>query len=289
MTTGNSPPPPPNAKPKTKQKGNILTSILSLSTVPYSSYVPEPKTFLHNASAEVKQLWIIAILILISRGSTSLRLIITGIIALATIIALPPRIWKPQLIRLAGITGLIFVFTAIGSDGVPPVLVNRSLPPITSETTASVLAASDAFKSSAIQSIGSILPQSMNEVAPKAYRYVMFHLGPITITKRSVALATALATVTFAALQSASLCLVTTPPERMAAAVGKALKPFGWVGVPVKELVLTVLLSLRFMAMVCWTIKKYFTALFQNLILIIIRIRALWILIFIGQIQMCMQ
>lgn len=60
----------------------------------------------------------------------------------------------------------------------------------------------------------------------------------------------ALTGLTFTALQSASLCLVTTPPERMAEAVGRALGPLRWVGVPVSELVLTVLLALRFMGTV---------------------------------------
>ena len=60
----------------------------------------------------------------------------------------------------------------------------------------------------------------------------------------------AVAGLTFTALQSASLCLVTTPSERMAVAVGRALRPLGLLGVPVAELVLTVLLALRFMATV---------------------------------------
>lgn len=96
----------------------------------------------------------------------------------------------------------------------------------------------------------------MTALGAPQYRYVLFHFGWITITKRSLGLAVALTSLTFAALQSASLCLVTTPPEAMAAAVGRALRPLGLLGVPVRELVLTVLLALRFMAMVrgqgCW-------------------------------------
>ena len=42
----------------------------------------------------------------------------------------------------------------------------------------------------------------MAEVAPRAYRYVLLKLGPITITKRSVSLAVALAGLTFTALQA---------------------------------------------------------------------------------------
>lgn len=90
----------------------------------------------------------------------------------------------------------------------------------------------------------------MAALGASPYHYVLFHFGWITITKRSLNLAVALAGLTFAALQSASLCLVTTPPEAMAGAVGCALRPLGLLGLPVRELVLTVLLALRFMAMV---------------------------------------
>lgn len=94
------------------------------------------------------------------------------------------------------------------------------------------------------------LPVSMAQLGAPPYRYVLLHLGWITVTKRSLNLALAFAGLTFAALQSASLCLVTTPPEGMARAVGRALGPLGVLGLPIKELVLTMLLALRFMATV---------------------------------------
>ena len=94
------------------------------------------------------------------------------------------------------------------------------------------------------------LPGSLSDVVSNSYRYVVLNLGPFSVTKRSLTLAITLSGLTFVALQCASLCLVTTPPERMALAVSRALKPFGIFGVPVKELMLTVLLALRFMATV---------------------------------------
>jgi len=49
------------------------------------------------------------------------------------------------------------------------------------------------------------------------YSYVVFNLfGWITITRRSINLAITASALTFCALQSASLCLVTTPGEEMA-------------------------------------------------------------------------
>lgn len=100
------------------------------------------------------------------------------------------------------------------------------------------------------ESLAAGLPVSMAELGAPAYRYVLLQLGWITVTKRSLNLALAISGLSFVALQSASLCLVTTRPERLAQAMGRALRPLGIVGLPVKELVLTVLLALRFMATV---------------------------------------
>ncbi len=82
-----------------------------------SSYVPEPKTFLHHASAEVKQLWTVAVLLLMARASAPVRLAVVGVLALATMAALPRRLWEPQLLRLGGLCGVLFFFTLIGEQG----------------------------------------------------------------------------------------------------------------------------------------------------------------------------
>ncbi|RRT82007.1 hypothetical protein GW17_00048753 [Ensete ventricosum] len=50
--------------------------------------------------------------------------------------------------------------------------------------------------------------------------------------------------------QSASLCLTTTPPEQLASALRWFMVPLSLVGVPVSEIILTLLLSLRFISLV---------------------------------------
>ena len=52
------------------------------------------------------------------------------------------------------------------------------------------------------------------------------------------------------ASQSASLCLTTTPPEELAGALRTLLAPAAALGAPVADIGLTLLLSLRFMALV---------------------------------------
>lgn len=68
------------------------------------------------------QLWLVAIYLLIARASPVLRLGIAASVALITVTNFPPRLWQSQLKRLGILCGLIFLFTALGSDGVPPVL-----------------------------------------------------------------------------------------------------------------------------------------------------------------------
>lgn len=76
---------------------------------------------------------------------------------------------------------------------------------------------------------------------------------------RSVNLGITAAALTFCALQSASLCLVTTPGEEMAAALRWWLQPLRALKVPVQEIALTLLLSLRFMSLVFEEVREITT------------------------------
>ncbi len=87
-----------------------------------SAYVPEPKTFLHHASAEAKQLWMVAVLLVTAGASAPVRLAAVALLVGATVAALPQRMWEPQLKRLGGLCALLFIFTAIGTfcENCPP-------------------------------------------------------------------------------------------------------------------------------------------------------------------------
>jgi energy-coupling factor transport system permease protein len=189
------------------------------------------------------------VLILMARVSTPMRITLVGIVAALSITALPYRLWKPQLLRLAGLCAFIFCFAAFGSDSVAPVMSDRAP---TAATTMSSLAQSTGTANQLQFSLAaaSTIPTSMVDVIGQSYNYVVLNLGIFSVTKRSLNLAITLSGLMFVALQCASLCLITTPPERMALTVGRGLRPLGIFGVPVKELVLTVLLALRFMATV---------------------------------------
>jgi general transcription factor 3C polypeptide 2 len=189
------------------------------------------------------------VLILMARVSNPMRITLVGIVAALSIAALPYRLWKPQLIRLAGLCAFIFCFAAFGSDSVAPVMSDRA--PTAATNTITTLARSSGGYQVSHASLGTtLIPTSMADVIGQSYSYVVLNLGPFSVTKRSLNLAITLAGLTFVALQCASLCLITTPPERMALAVGRGLRPLGLFGVPIRELVLTMLLALRFMATV---------------------------------------
>ncbi|CAL8467723.1 g7261 [Coccomyxa elongata] len=206
-------------------EARVLSSFLNLTSVPYSSYVPSPKTFLHDIHAALKQLWLLVLLMVMARASATARLSLSLGLAAITAAALPRKLWQPQLRRLGMLGLIIFIFTAIGADGVPPVLQTRGVPPAAEG-----------------------LPSSVS--TPGSYRYVLFHFWFITITRRSLSLAVAASCLTFVALQSASLSLTTTPAEEMTLGLRLWLAPLRLLRMPVDEIALTLLLSLRFMALV---------------------------------------
>lgn len=202
----------------------ILNSVLSLSTVPYSSYVAEPVTLLHRVHPIVKQLWLLALYIIIARAPPHLRIGIAVFTAAISFVVLPRRLCMSQLANLAVLCAVIYVFTAIGSDGVPPVLQSRA-PPVALEN----------------------LPPLQSD---SGYNYVVCNLWIITITKKSLNLALSASTLTFTTLQTASLCLVTTTSEQLSRGLEILLTPLRYVGLPVKHIVVTLLLSLRFVSLV---------------------------------------
>ena len=69
-----------------------------------------------------------------------------------------------QLVQLGGLCAFLFVLTACAADAVPAVSSVRAPPPELEGLLA--------------------LP-----AASQAYQYVLFKLGPVTVTRRSVALA----------------------------------------------------------------------------------------------------
>eukprot|EP00890_Picochlorum_soloecismus_P002554 jgi/Picsp_1/329/NSC_00328-R1_cobalt transport protein len=226
------------AKGNHSRAENVIGSLLDMSSVPYSTYVPLPVTFLHRVMPELKLLWVVGLLFLLATGSLTFRLLMTLLVSCISVVALPERLWKPQLLRVGVLSLLVLVMTACGSDGVPPVVSPR--------TVSAVDPGMDALGSS--MTLGSSMSQ-LSSLVPR-YRYTVLNLGIFSVTKRSFALAVTLSSLTLVTLQTASLCLVSTSPERMAAALRTFLYPLSLLGVPIQHIYIMLLLSLRFMATV---------------------------------------
>lgn len=107
------PPPDPKARPYQKPplEQQILNGILSVSQVPYSSYVPTPVTFLHKVDARIKQLWLVAIYLVIARSSPPVRAGVAIAVAVASILVLPRRLWTTQLQRLGILSAFLMIMT----------------------------------------------------------------------------------------------------------------------------------------------------------------------------------
>lgn len=146
-------------------------------------------------------------------------------VTLVTVVSLPKRVWRPQLRSLMTVCGIFFVAVALGADSVAPVVSARE-PPASLEGLEGV-------------------PELVS-----SYRYVLFHLGPLQLTKKGVNLAVTSSAMTFTVLQSAHLALCVTTPEAMAAGLRWYLTPLRALRVPVEEIMFSLLLSLRFTSIV---------------------------------------
>lgn len=103
----------------------MLNGIISASNVPFSSYVPHPRTPLHFVDARLKQLWLLALLILVPRLPWQARLGAVGVIVGLSLACLPRRLARAQLARLLPLAALVTVATALSDSvrSVPTLLV----------------------------------------------------------------------------------------------------------------------------------------------------------------------
>lgn len=163
---------------------------------------------------------------------------------------LPARLALPQLRRVVMIAGFIFFLTAIGAESVPPPLQSRCPPGVEAGLAACppaigggggggvLLAAASSAASSAASASASAAAAAAPSSPPfgidfaafapaedgvasqaRSYSYVVFHFLFVTVTRRSLRLATSAAATCLLALQGSSLVLTTTTAEDAALAL----------------------------------------------------------------------
>ncbi|KAK2646864.1 hypothetical protein Ddye_022059 [Dipteronia dyeriana] len=204
---------------------NVFRLISTATASPIYQFIASPSTFLHSVDPRIKLVWLLVLVVLPARSHIVMRVGLVLYTTLLSIWILPKRVWMDQLGRVFLLSGILFIMLGLGSDGVPSLVQSRTPPP-------------------AISGLPN-LPVSLG-----GYSYSIMKLGPLQFTRKGLSVASTAACLTFTLFQSASLCLATTTPEQLAFALRWFMLPLTYIGVPVAEIVLTLLLSLRFINLV---------------------------------------
>ncbi|KAL2244095.1 protein ABCI12, chloroplastic [Sesamum indicum] len=203
----------------------VFGAISGATSSPIAQYISSPTTFLHCVDPRIKMAWLLALVILPAKSNMAMRLGVVICLALLSIWIQPTEVWKDQLGRVTLLCGILFVLLGLSTDSAPSLLCSRSPP-------------------SSVTGLPT-LPASL-----EGYKYVIMKLGPLQLTRKGLSAASTAACLTFTIFQSASLCLTTTTSEQLAFALQWYILPLANLGVPVAEIILTLLLSLRFINLV---------------------------------------
>ncbi|XP_047959783.1 protein ABCI12, chloroplastic [Salvia hispanica] len=203
----------------------VFGAISGATSSPIAQYISSPTTFLHSVDPRIKLAWLLAFVVLPAKADMTVRVGVVVYLALLSVWVQPTEVWKDQLGRVTLLCGILFVLLGLSTDSAPSLLRSRSPP--SSVTGLPNLAASY-----------------------EGYKYVIMKFGPLQLTSKGLSAATTAACLTFTIFQSASLCLTTTTSEQLAFALQWFILPLKNCGVPVAEVILTLLLSLRFINLV---------------------------------------
>ncbi|KAL3634554.1 hypothetical protein CASFOL_021608 [Castilleja foliolosa] len=203
----------------------VFGAIYGATSSPIAQYISSPTTFLHRVDPRIKMAWLLALVILPAKSDVTMRVGLVAFLALLSTWVQPTEVWKDQLGRVTLLCGILFVLTGLGTDSAPSLLRSRSPP-------------------------ASLTGLSGPPPSFEGYKYVIMKFGPLQLTQKGLSAATTAACLTFTIFQSASLCLTTTMPEQLAFALQWFIRPLAKVGVPVSEVIFTLLLSLRFINLV---------------------------------------
>lgn len=192
-----------------------------LRSLPIGLYLEQPSTWLHALDPRVKLAWLMSFLFAPVLATAPWRVGLVAVLVLITLSArIPLRVWKQQMGWLLMIGVFAFIITTIAPDG-----LNIDYQPR--------------------------LPESAIAPVPTTpYQYILYEVGRVKITRRSLDLAIRISTILFTLIYSSSLYLLTTAPEEITAALEYVMAPLRRFKVPVTEIVLTLTLSLRFIPLV---------------------------------------
>lgn len=191
-----------------------------LRSLPLGLYLERPITWLHNLDPRVKLAWLLSFLAAPILANSVWRISLVVLLILITFsAAIPPRVWRQQMIWLLMLSFFILLLGSISPDGMGINYQPR-------------------------------LPTDLSAPIVSSYNYVLLQKGPITVTRRSLDLAVTLSTLVFTLIYSTNLFLLTSAPEEITAGIESLMRPLRRLDWPVTEIALTLTLSLRFIPLV---------------------------------------
>ena len=202
-----------------------LSDFLELPAVPTGTYFPGSASLLHRLDARLKIFFLALLLLLPPSGGSFENSGICLVLSFITMIVLPVRVWSSQLRAVIELCALISIFVVVGTDSVVPLIRTRE-PFAVFEGLLSVPRLED------------------------AYTHACLYIGPLQITHKSVKIAVSSSFLTFTVLQSGYLLLCSTTPEALAVGIRWFLQPLRAFNAQIDELIFTLLLSIRFTAIV---------------------------------------
>lgn len=238
-----------------------------LRSLPLGLYLEQPITWLHRLDPRVKLAWLLSFLLTPLLASPLWRIALVVLLIGITLTALIPlRVWRQQMGWLLFLCCLILGLTWVLPDGLntphqPRLPADefallrqpRTLPPPLPRPPWY-----DPFGWS-LPNVDNPLAQGQkppNLPQPTDYRYVVYSVGLLKITQRSLDLGIRVSTLIFTLVYSTNLYLLTTAPEEMTAALENWMHPLRRFKVPVTEIILTLTLSLRFIPLVLEEIQN---------------------------------
>jgi energy-coupling factor transport system permease protein len=218
-----------------------------LRSLPLGLYLDAPQTWLHKLDSRVKLIWLLSFLTSYVFANNYWRVLLVLMLIVFTLIAkIPLRVWRQQMGWLLVLSIMVFAIISISPDGMS-IDYQPRLP-----ASEQVLSPAPVPSVKSGNGNKSILPAN----SQKKYKYILFHQGPVKISRRSLSLATSLGTIVFTLIYSSNLYLLTTAPEEITSSIESLMQPLKKLHIPVTEITLTLTLSLRFIPLVLEEIQN---------------------------------
>lgn len=214
-----------------------------LRSLPLGLYLEQPQTWLHKIDPRVKFAWLMSFLTSYVLANNFWRVLLVVILVIATLIArIPRRVWQQQMGWLLMLSFFVLAIAAISPDGMGVDYQPR-------------LPANEQILTQPSNSNNTVQEQVVEK---KKYSYVLFHKGPVKVTRYSLDLAVRLSTLIFTVIYSTNLYLLTTAPEEITSGIESLMQPLRRFKLPVTEITLTLTLSLRFIPLVLEEVQNLF-------------------------------